>query len=108
MFVFNRCFRLLGFGSESLAKSENMCIFAGILDKIMANVVNTATSNNDRLQRINLMVSSLEEEQQVELERQLRILLLLNQAQEIDGSVKKNDISMAEIVEEVRRARHGN
>ena len=74
----------------------------------MANVVNTATSNNDRLQRINLMVSSLEEEQQVELEKQLRILLLLNQAQEIDGSVKKNDISMREIVEEVRKARHGN
>ena len=85
-----------------------MCIFAGILDKIMANVVNTATSNDDRLQRINLMVSSLEEEQQVELEKQLRILLLLNQAQEIDSSVKKNDISMREIVEEVRKARHGN
>ena len=74
----------------------------------MANVVNTTTSNNDRLQRINLMVSSLEEEQQVELEKQLRILLLLNQAQEIDGSVKKNDISIREIVEEVRKARHGN
>ena len=74
----------------------------------MANVVNTATSNDDRLQRINLMVSSLEEEQQVELEKQLRILLLLNQAQEIDSSVKKNDISMREIVEEVRKARHGN
>ena len=74
----------------------------------MANAVNTATSDNDRLQRINLMVSSLEEEQQVELEKQLRILLLLNQAQEIDSSVKKNDISMREIVEEVRKARHGN
>lgn len=74
----------------------------------MANVVDTATSNDDRLQRINLMVSSLEEEQQVELEKQLRILLLLNQAQEIDSSVKKNDISMREIVEEVRKARHGN
>ena len=72
----------------------------------MANAVNTTTS--DRLQRINLMVSSLEEEQQVELEKQLRILLLLNQAQEIDSSVKKNDISMREIVEEVRKARHGN
>ena len=74
----------------------------------MANAVNTTTSDNDRLQRINLMVSSLEEEQQVELEKQLRILLLLNQAQEIDSSVKKNDISMREIVEEVRKARHGN
>lgn len=74
----------------------------------MANVVDTATSNDDRLQRINLMVSSLEEEQQVELEKQLRILLLLNQAQKIDSSVKKNDISMREIVEEVRKARHGN
>ena len=74
----------------------------------MANVVDTATSNDDRLQRINLMVSSLEEEQQVELEKQLRILLLLNQAQEIDSSVKKNNISMSEIVEEVRKARHGN
>ena len=74
----------------------------------MANAVNTTTSDNDRLQRINLMVSSLEEEQQVELEKQLRILLLLNQAQEIDSSVKKNDISMREIVEEVRKARRGN
>lgn len=74
----------------------------------MANAVNTTTSDSDRLQRINLMVSSLEEEQQVELEKQLRILLLLNQAQEIDSSVKKNDISMREIVEEVRKARHGN
>ena len=74
----------------------------------MANAVNTTTSDSDRLQRINLMVSSLEEEQQVELEKQLRILLLLNQAQEIDSSVKKNDISIREIVEEVRKARHGN
>lgn len=74
----------------------------------MTNVVNAATSDNDRLQRINLMVSCLEEEQQVELEKQLRILLLLNQAQETDRSVKKNDISMREIVEEVRKARHGN
>ena len=38
----------------------------------------------------------------------LRILLLLNQAQEIDGSVKENNISMREIVEEVRKARNGN
>ena len=74
----------------------------------MANAANTTTSDSDRLQRINLMVSSLEEEQQVELEKQLRILLLLNQAQKIDSSVKKNDISMREIVEEVRKARHGN
>ena len=74
----------------------------------MANAENTTTSDSDRLQRINLMVSSLEKEQQVELEKQLRILLLLNQAQEIDRSVKKNDISMREIVEEVRKARHGN
>ena len=74
----------------------------------MANAVNTTTSDSDRLQRINLMVSCLEKEQQVELEKQLRILLLLNQAQEIDSSVKKNDISMREIVEEVRKARHGN
>ena len=85
-----------------------MCIFAAYLNENMANAVNIATSDNDRLQRINLMVSSLEEEQQVELEKQLRILLLLNQAQEIDSSVKKNDISMREIVEEVRKARHGN
>ena len=85
-----------------------MCIFAAYLNENMANAVNTATTDNDRLQRINLMVSSLEEEQQVELEKQLRILLLLNQAQEIDSSVKKNDISMREIVEEVRKARHGN
>ena len=74
----------------------------------MANVVNTTASANDRLQRINLLISSLEEEQQVELEKQLRILLLLDQAHEIDGSVKNNNISMREIVDEVRKARHGN
>ena len=86
-----------------------MCIFAAPKkENIMANVSNTSASTIDRLQRINLMISSLEEKQQVELERQLRILLLLNQAQEIDGSVKENNISMREIVEEVRKARNGN
>ena len=74
----------------------------------MANVGNTTASADDRLQRISLLISSLEEDQQVELEKQLRILLLLNQAQEIDGSVKNNNISMREIVDEVRKARHGN
>ena len=68
----------------------------------------TATLNtNSTIERISLLVARLAAKQQQELERQLELMLLWEEARQLDNSVKENDITMKEIVEEVKRVRHG-
>ena len=42
------------------------------------------------------------------LENELETYILLSKASELDKSVKKNEITMSEIVEEVKKARNEN
>lgn len=67
----------------------------------MANAVILPTS-----QRISLLVEKLPVEQQIELEKQLSLLVLRNEAKRLEQSVVENTISMKEIIDEVRKSRH--
>lgn len=62
---------------------------------------------NSTIERITLLVARLATKQQQELERQLKLMLLWEEARGLDNSVKDNNITMKEIVEEVKRVRHG-
>ena len=62
---------------------------------------------NSTIERITLLVARLAAKQQQELERQLKLMLLWEEARGLDNSVKDNNITMKEIVEEVKRVRHG-
>ena len=68
----------------------------------------SATLNTDSIiQRITILVAQLATNQQQELEKQLRMMLLWEEAKRLDNSVEKNNITMREIVEEVKKVRHG-
>ena len=68
----------------------------------------STTLNTDSIiQRITFLVTQLAANQQQELEKQLRLMLLWEEARGLDNSVKDNNITMKEIVEEVKRVRHG-
>lgn len=67
----------------------------------MATVVSRPTS-----QRINILVKKLPAAQQVELEKQLSLLVLRNEAKRLEKSVVKNTVSMKEIINEVRKVRN--
>lgn len=87
-----------------MAFRSKIVTFAGEKRKKMA----TATLNtNSTIERISLLVARLAAKQQQELERQLELMLLWEEARQLDNSVKENDITMKEIVEEVKRVRHG-
>lgn len=66
----------------------------------MATIVSRPTS-----QRINILVKKLPAAQQVELEKQLSLLVLRNEAKRLEKSVAKNTVSMKEIINEVRKVR---
>lgn len=68
----------------------------------------TLTLNNAREIRIARLISKLEQRQQEVLETELETYILLSKAAELDKSVKKNEITMSEIVEEVKKARNEN
>ena len=59
------------------------------------------------IQRITFLVTQLAANQQQELEKQLRLMLLWEEAKRLDNSVEKNNITMREIVEEVKKVRNG-
>ena len=66
----------------------------------------STTLNTDSLiQRITFLVTQLATNQQQELEKQLKLMLLWQEAQRLDNSVEKNNITMREIVEEVKKVR---
>jgi hypothetical protein len=50
-------------------------------------------------------VTQLATNQQQELEKQLKLMLLWEEARRLDNSVEKNNITMKEIVEEVKKVR---
>ena len=67
----------------------------------------TATAAN-RLNNILMMVKKMTASQQIELETLLARMLLLEKAKKLDKSVKKNSLTMKEIVEELRKVRDEN
>lgn len=68
----------------------------------------SATLSTDSIiQRITLLVTQLATNQQQELEKQLKLMLLWEEARRLDNSVERNDITMREIVEEVKKVRNG-
>ena len=68
----------------------------------------STTINTDSIiQRITFLVTQLAANQQQELEKQLRLMLLREEAKQLDNSVEKNNITMREIVEEVKKVRNG-
>ena len=68
----------------------------------------SATLNTDSIiQRITFLVTQLATNQQQELEKQLRLMLLWDEAKRLDNSVEKNNITIRELVEEVKKVRNG-
>ena len=68
----------------------------------------SATLNTGSIiQRITFLVTQLAVNQQQELEKQLKLMLLWQEAQRLDNSVEKNNITMKDIVEEVKKVRNG-
>jgi hypothetical protein len=68
-------------------------------------------SSNPRVQEITSLVSKLTDEDQEALLKALKIQILLAQARRLDQSVRKNKVSMDEIisvVRQVRQTRHQN
>lgn len=66
----------------------------------------STTLNTDSLiQRITFLVTQLATNQQQELVKQLKLMLLWEEARRLDNSVERNDITMKEIVEEVKKVR---
>ena len=81
-----------------------MIIFAGGKTKKMES---TTINTDSIIQRITFLVTQLATNQQQELEKQLRLMLLWDEAKRLDNSVEKNNITMREIVEEVKKVRNG-
>ena len=65
------------------------------------------TTRTGKIDRITTYVKRLPSEQLDELERQLERLFLLMEAESLKKSVRKNNITMKEIVDEVKKVRHG-
>ena len=83
---------------------RKMIIFAG---EKRRNMESTTINTDSIIQRITFMVTQLAANQQQELEKQLRLMLLWEEAKRLDNSVEKNNITMREIVEEVKKVRNG-
>ena len=81
-----------------------MSIFAG---EKRRNMESTTINTDSIIQRITFLVTQLAANQQQELEKQLRLMLLREEAKRLDNSVEKNNITMREIVEEVKKVRNG-
>ena len=81
-----------------------MIIFAGEKTKKMES---TTLNTDSIIQRITFLVTQLAANQQQELEKQLRLMLLWDEAKRLDNSVEKNNITIREIVEEVKKVRNG-
>ena len=60
-----------------------------------------------RIDRIVMLINRMPARQQQELEIQLTRMLLLAKAKKLKKSVEKNNITIKEIVEEVKKVRHG-
>lgn len=65
----------------------------------------TISSKRERVTRITRMVSQLSAEEQTELLKRLEQKIMLEKAQILAEGVTKNSLSMADIVNEVRKVR---
>jgi len=81
-----------------------MIIFAG---EKRRNMESTTINTDSIIQRITFLVAQLATNQQQELEKQLKMMLLREEAKQLDSSVEKNTITMKDIVEELKKVRHG-
>ena len=70
----------------------------------MATITQRSVS---RIDRIVMLINRMPARQQQELEIQLKRMLLLMKAEKLKKSVEKNNITIKEIVEEVKKVRHG-
>jgi hypothetical protein len=91
-------------GKVGDANLRKMIIFAG---EKRRNMESTTINTDSIIQRITILVTQLATNQQQELEKQLKLMLLWEEARRLDGSVEKNNITMKEIVEEVKKVRNG-
>ena len=67
-----------------------------------------ATTRAGKIENITSMLNRLPQKDLDELEKQLRALMLMLEAKHLDASVQQNDITMDEIVEEVKKVSYGN
>jgi hypothetical protein len=63
-------------------------------------------ATSDTIIKITDLVKLLDKKQQLALEFQLRKLILMSKAEVLSDSVKDNNITMAEIIREVRKVRN--
>jgi len=63
------------------------------------------SSKKERVTRITRMVSQLSSEEQTELLKRLEQKIMIEKAQALAEGVTKNSLSMADIVNEVRKVR---
>lgn len=82
-----------------------LCIFA--VRKNGRKMSTALLDTNSTIERITFLVAKLAAKQQQELEKQLELMLLWEEARRLDNSIKENNITMRDIVEEVKRVRHG-
>jgi cell division septum initiation protein DivIVA len=65
----------------------------------------TISNKKERVTRITRMVSQLSAKEQTELLKRLEQKLMIEKAQKLAEGVTKNSLSMADIVNEVRKVR---
>lgn len=63
--------------------------------------------SRSRIDRLVILINRMSARQQKELEIQLNKMLLLMKAGKLKKSIEKNDITIKDIVEEVKKVRHG-
>ncbi|MBQ9434931.1 MAG: hypothetical protein IJU33_02255 [Bacteroidales bacterium] len=68
----------------------------------------TSIRSTSRINNILLLVKKMPAKQQIELEYLLKRMLLMEQAERLEKSVKKNTLTLKDIVEEVKKVRHEN
>ncbi len=71
------------------------------------NIMATTITRSERVRNINEMISQVSTKDLPELERQINLFLIMLEARRLKKSVKKNTLTMKEIVEEVKAVRHG-
>ena len=65
------------------------------------------TTRNSMINSINEMIDRVPAKDLPELERQINLFLLMLEARRLKKTVKKNNLTMKEIVAEVKAVRHG-
>ena len=61
-----------------------------------------------RVKKIYLMIEKIPTRNLEYIEKKINLYLLALEAKRMDSTVKKNNITMEEIVAEVKKVRHGN